>query len=70
MACFFDHDWSWPRRRGRKDMQVCLKCGLERESLVRFDGPRYRRTQEPMPEVGTAELNVVPARRRPQIVAA
>ncbi len=45
MACFFDHNWGWPRRRGEKDIQVCLDCGTERESKVHFDGPRYYRTQ-------------------------
>ncbi len=49
MACLFEHNWGWPRRRGNRDMQVCLDCGVERESRVRFDGPRYRRTQDPMP---------------------
>jgi hypothetical protein len=46
MACLFDHNWGWPRRRAGKDLQMCLNCGSERESKVRFDGPRYRRTQE------------------------
>jgi hypothetical protein len=46
MKCLFEHNWGWPRRRGGKDMQVCVICGRERESLVRFDGPRYRKTQE------------------------
>jgi hypothetical protein len=45
MACFFDHNWGWPRKRGDKDIQVCLSCGTERESKVHFDGPRYHRTQ-------------------------
>jgi hypothetical protein len=45
MTCFFDHNWGWPRKRGDKDIQVCLDCGRERESKVHFDGPRYRRTQ-------------------------
>ncbi len=49
MACFFDHRWGWPRKRNGKDIQVCLDCGLERESKVRFDGPRYRRTQDGIP---------------------
>ncbi len=49
MACIFDHDWGWPRRRGDKDVQVCARCGTERESRVRFDGPRYHRTQDPLP---------------------
>ncbi len=46
MACLIEHNWGWPRRRGGKDVQVCVSCGTERESLVRFDGPRYRKTQE------------------------
>jgi hypothetical protein len=31
-------------------MQVCLTCGTERESKVRFEGPRYRRTQDRVPD--------------------
>ncbi|MGE5648034.1 MAG: hypothetical protein ACM336_19840 [Acidobacteriota bacterium] len=50
MKCLFNHNWSWPRKRGNKDMQVCLDCGMERESKVSFDGPRYHRTQEPIPD--------------------
>ena len=46
MTCLFEHNWGWPRRRGGKDLQVCVGCGRERESLVRFDGPRFRKTQE------------------------
>ncbi len=49
MTCLFEHNWGWPRRRGGKDVQVCVSCGCERESLVRFDGPRYRKTQEAIP---------------------
>jgi hypothetical protein len=29
-----------------KDLQVCLDCGLERQSKVSFDSPRYHRTQD------------------------
>ncbi len=46
MTCLFDHNWSWPRRRGEKDVQFCPNCGAERESKVRFDAPHYHRTQE------------------------
>ncbi|HEY1205662.1 MAG: hypothetical protein ABSH46_08120 [Bryobacteraceae bacterium] len=49
MACLFDHNWSWPRRRGGKDVQFCPNCGAERVSKVHFDGPRYRRTQDAIP---------------------
>jgi hypothetical protein len=49
MACLFEHNWGWPRRRGGKDVQVCLTCGSERESKVHFGGPHYRRTQDPIP---------------------
>ncbi len=57
MACLFEHNWGWPRKREGKDIQVCLNCGVERESRVRFDGPRYRRTQDPIPKFSTmAEL--------------
>ncbi len=51
MACLFNHQWSWPRRKAGKDMQICLTCGSERESLVRFGEPRYRKTQDARPEV-------------------
>lgn len=46
MACLFEHNWGWPRRRGDKDMQVCLDCGSERESSVLFGEPRYTKTQD------------------------
>jgi hypothetical protein len=51
MACLFGHDWGWPRKRGDKHVQVCLECGSERESRVRFDAPRYRKTQEGIPNL-------------------
>lgn len=54
MKCFFRHDWGWPRKRGDMDIQVCLSCGLERESRVRFDGPRYTRTQDGIPNFSPA----------------
>jgi hypothetical protein len=56
LGCLFDHQWSWPRRRGRKDVQVCSRCGAERESKVRFGGPRYRRTQDAIPGFAAAPL--------------
>jgi len=37
-------------------MQICVTCGSERESRVRFDGPRYRKTQEAIP--GSSKLTV------------
>ena len=49
MPCLFAHDWSWPRQRGERDLQVCLRCGSERQSKIQFGGPRYRRTQEGFP---------------------
>lgn len=64
MGCLFEHNWSWPRRRGSKDMQVCLNCGAERESKVRFDGPRYRKTQDGIPNFGKLALRLEPERRR------
>ena len=60
MKCLFEHHWGWPRRRGDKDMQVCLECGCERESKVRFGGPRYHRTQESIP-------NFRASARRPEV---
>lgn len=51
MACLFGrHKWGWPRRRGDHNIQVCITCGSEREALVKFDGPRYQRTQDAAPE--------------------
>jgi hypothetical protein len=44
--CLLSHRWGWPRRRGDKDVQTCVRCGLQRESLVNFDQPRITRTQE------------------------
>ncbi len=41
------HNWGWPRKRGDRDMQVCARCGQERESKVQFDGPRLARTRRP-----------------------
>jgi hypothetical protein len=58
MACLFEHNWSWPRKRGGKDIQVCLTCGSERESKVRFDGPHYRRTQERIPNFIPTPLEI------------
>jgi len=51
MACLFRHNWGWPRRRGNRNVQTCLICGIERESRVQFDEPRYRRTQEALPRM-------------------
>ncbi len=56
MACLFKHNWSWPRRRGGKDVQFCPDCGAEREARVHFDGPRYRRTQDGIPNFIPAPL--------------
>ncbi len=63
MACMFEHNWSWPRKRGGKDVQVCLNCGTERESRVRFDGPRYRKTQEGIPNFSTTSVRYPEALR-------
>lgn len=58
MACLFRHDWGWPRRRGKHHIQTCLTCGIERESRVQFDEPRYHRTQEPSPELVIDRIDV------------
>lgn len=58
MACLFEHNWGWPRRRGGKDLQVCLTCGTERESKVHFGGPRYHRTQDGVPNFVTSPLHL------------
>jgi hypothetical protein len=39
-------------------MQVCLNCGSERESKVRFGGPHYRRTQEGIPNFVPSPLSL------------
>ncbi len=58
MSCFFDHNWGWPRRRGDKDIQTCRSCGAERESKVRFDGPRYHRTQQGERDLASTQLRL------------
>ncbi len=45
MKCIF-HKWSWPRKRGDLDVQICSKCASERPSPIQF-----RKAQpEPVPE--------------------
>ncbi len=56
MRCLWEHNWSWPRRRGSKDIQICLACCAERESKVRFSGPRFRLTQPGAFEPGMPPL--------------
>ncbi|HVX66810.1 MAG TPA: hypothetical protein VHA11_09425 [Bryobacteraceae bacterium] len=58
MRCLFDHEWGWPRKRGGKDIQVCLHCGTERESKIHFDPPRYRKTQEGIQNFASTGLPV------------
>lgn len=73
MACLFEHNWGWPRKRGSKDVQVCRNCGTERESKVRFGGPRYRRTQDGVRELAGTPLDLEPDSRRtelPEVIAA
>jgi hypothetical protein len=60
MTCWFTHDWGWPRRRGERDVQVCLRCGAERHSKVQFGGPRYRLTQEAKPEAALPAFQPAP----------
>jgi len=69
MKCLFDHNWGWPRKRGDKDMQVCLNCGLERQSKVHFDGPRYHKTQEAIPNFAPSTVCVEAKVRRLELVA-
>jgi hypothetical protein len=49
-------------------MQTCLTCGTEREALVQFDGPHYRRTQESEKGTGPTdwarELELMRTRKR------
>ncbi len=68
MKCFFEHNWGWPRKRGNKDVQVCLHCGAERESKVDFGGPRYHRTQDGIREARPAELPIAAPRLAPYVV--
>ncbi|HEX8984990.1 MAG TPA: hypothetical protein VF767_06160 [Bryobacteraceae bacterium] len=58
MKCLFEHDWGWPRKRGGKDIQVCLHCGTERESKVHFGEPRYRKTQDGLTNSASARTVV------------
>jgi hypothetical protein len=58
MACLFGHNWTWPRRRGGKDIQVCLNCHSERECPVQFDGPWYKKTQDGVPNPSTVTVRV------------
>jgi hypothetical protein len=48
-------------------MQVCLNCGSERESKVRFDGPRYHRTQDAIPNFTTTTIAIDTVSRRPEL---
>ncbi len=64
MRCLFDHKWGWPRKRGNKDIQVCLNCGAERESKVRFDGPRYHKTQDGVSNFAPTSLAITGIGRR------
>lgn len=68
MTCLFEHNWSWPRKRGQKDIQVCLNCGTEREAKVRFDGPRYRKTQDAIPDFSPSALRIQADAHRPQVL--
>ncbi len=58
MRCLFDHHWNWPRKRGGRDVQFCARCGAERESKVHFDGPRYRRTQDAIPNFTATPMRI------------
>jgi hypothetical protein len=66
MKCLFEHNWGWPRKRGERNIQVCLDCGSERESRVRFYGPRYRKTQEGVPPFPSPALRDEERSRRQQ----
>jgi hypothetical protein len=57
MACLFEHNWGWPRKRGGRDVQICPDCGAERESRIRFDGPHYRRTQDRIRDFAASPLH-------------
>jgi hypothetical protein len=39
MTCWFGgHNWGWPRRRSDCDVQVCVRCGASRVSVIQFAG--------------------------------
>lgn len=57
MACFFEHNWGWPRKRGDKQVQTCTVCGCSRESKVQFDGPRYVLTRPGRTQRSAAPYN-------------
>jgi hypothetical protein len=49
------HDWGWPRRRDERDVQVCTKCGAERESEIQFAGSQAgQHVRRPCMGCGTA----------------
>jgi hypothetical protein len=39
-------------------VQFCPNCGAERVSKVHFDGPRYRRTQDAIPDFVAAPFQI------------
>ncbi len=66
MACMLFHDWGWPRRRGEKDIQVCVRCGSERESRIPFNSNRKHEheSQQVQPRLtlqGVADHSALPA---------
>jgi hypothetical protein len=39
MVCWLRaHEWGWPRRREGHDVQVCVRCGARRTSVIQFKG--------------------------------
>ena len=49
MSCWLrNHEWGWPRKRGGVDTQVCVKCGVERDSRIQF----RRVDQDPIEHYG------------------
>ena len=47
MSCMIGHKWAWPRRRGAKDIQVCVACGFERVATIQFGNQPVSQTFRP-----------------------
>jgi hypothetical protein len=59
MGCLLrSHTWGWPRRREGRDVQVCVKCGARRTSVVQFQKETRRNPGDsggrPLPEAEAA----------------
>lgn len=50
-------------------MQVCLGCGMERESKVSFDSPHYHKTQDRAASCMPSDLRIAADTRLAEAVA-